>query len=301
MITFKQFLIEGGAATAKLGTSRANQADMKVALKFVSLCTSISMSTLIDQLLGSARLTFNGDQEDSGDVDIALDENILNRESIVDKMTSAVGSKPYITGGNIFSFAVPVHNKRKVQVDLMFVPDIPWAKFSHYADEHSAHKSGVRNELLHAVLKYSMVPGKDIRVKDEEGNDLVRASRAYKLDQGVERIFKILPKRKDGTGYVKSQVKASPEKVKAMLTNMGRDDAFSPEADIIRDPNKFAKLLFGARVKAKNLLSTEQLIKLIQKYRADDAEKIFKSAVNGIKLRKFKVPAELKQFEQDNK
>ena len=297
MITFKQFLLEGGKATEKLGTSRATQADMKAALKFVSKQTGVPVDTLADRLLGSARLTYGGMQKDSGDVDIAMNEKEVNRDEIIDKMTFVTGEKPHVTGGSTYSFAVPVPGDRKVQVDLMFVPDVEWAKFSHHASEHSAHKSGVRNELLHSALKFSMEPGKDVRIKDLGGNDIVRASRAYKLDRGVERLFKVAPHRKDGKGRVKSAVEATPDEVQKALNELGHKGKFSPDKDVIRDPDQFAKLLFGPKVQAKDLLSTEQLIKLIKKYKSDHAKEIFADAVKGIKRLKFNVPNELKQYE----
>lgn len=299
MITFKQFLVEGGKATEKLGTQRATKADMLVALKFVSKHTGVSVETLKDRLLGSTRLTMNDHQKDSGDIDLALNAGDTNQDEIVDRMTFATGgTKPHVTGGNIFSFAVPVSDDKKVQVDLMFVPDVEWAKFSHHASEHSKHKSGVRNELLHSALKFSMEPGKDLRVKDEDGNDIARASRAYKLDQGVERIFKVSPLRKDGKGArVKAPVKVSPDQVQAALDQEGHAGKFSHEADPIRDPDKFAKLLFGPKAAAKDLMSTEQLINMIKKHKAKDAAAIFADAVKGIKRLKFEVPAELKEYD----
>lgn len=295
--TFKQFLFEGGKATEKLGTVRATQEDMKSALSFVSKHTGVSIEVLADRLLGSARLTYSGLQKDSGDVDIAMSEQEVDREKVVNAMSRAAGNKPHVTGGSTYSFAVPVQNNRKVQVDLMFVPDVKWAKFSHHASEHSAHKSGVRNELLHSVLKFSMEPGKDLRVKDDAGNDIVRASRAYKLDKGVERIFKIAPARKDGKGRVKSVVSATPSEVQKTLNDLGHNGKFSDSPDVIRDPDLFAKLLFGPKVKAKDLMSAEQLINMIKKHKADHAEAIFKDAVKGMKRLKFNVPSELKRYE----
>ena len=297
MITFKQFLLEGGKATEKFGTTRATQADMKAALKFVAKHTGIPLTTLEERLLGSARLTYNGMQKDSGDVDIAVSEKEVDRKKVVDSLTFATGNKPHVTGGNTYSFAVPTVKDRKVQVDLMFVADVAWALFSYHASEHSKHKSGVRNELLHSALKFSMEPDKDLRIKDLAGNDIVRASRAYKLDQGVERIFKIAPNRKDGKGRVKGVAKVSPDEVQKTLDELGHKGKFSKDADIIRDPDAFAKLLFGPKVKAKDLMSTEQLIKVIRKYKADQADEILKDAVRGIKRLNFTVPEELKSYQ----
>lgn len=294
MITFKQFLLEGGKATEKFGTERANQNDIKKALEFVSSKTQLSYEVLVANLLGSTRLTLSGDRESSGDIDIALLDK--NREAVISKMTAACGHKPHITGGDTYSFAVPVSNTKKVQVDLMFVPDLAWAKFSHHASEHSAYKSGVRNELLHSALKFSMEPGKDIRIKDADNNDVVRASRAYKLIGGVERIFKIAPKRKDGKGRVKSLIRATPEQVQQTLKELGRTDKFDSSPDLIRNPDKFAELLFGPGVSGSKLMSTEQIINLIKHKRKADADAIFKDAVRGIRERNFTVPDELKQY-----
>lgn len=297
MITFKQFLIEGGAATAKFGTVRANKADIEAAISFVSKHLGLGAETLKDRLLGSGRLTIAGRQEDSGDVDLAIADGEVNRELAISRMTKATRTPPYIIGGSTYSFAVPTGKDRKVQVDLMFVPDIKWALFSHHSAENSKHKSGVRNELLHSALKFSMVPGEDVRLKDADGRDIARASRSYKLDTGVERLFKIAPTRKDGKGLVKSVRHATPDEVQAVLKLHGKRSKFSPEKDVITDPDKFGELLFGPAVKGKHMLSTEQMIELIKRYKAKQADAIFRDAVKGIKRLKFKVPDELKMYE----
>lgn len=297
MITFKQFLIEGGKATAKLGTVRATQADFDAALLFVSRNTGVGVETLRSRLLGSGRLTAAGKQKDSGDIDIAMHDGEVQRELVIKRLTKATGHPPTEIGGSTFSFAVPTGKDRKVQVDLMFVPDIKWALFSHHSAADSKHKSGVRNELIHSALKFSMVPGEDVRVKDAEGNDVIRASRSYKLDTGVERLFKIAPLRKNGKGRVKGVKHASPEEVQTALDQEGIKAKFSPEKDVIRDPDKVAELIFGSGVKGKDMLSTEQLINLIKAKKKKHAEAIFKDAVKGIKRLKFPVPDELKIYE----
>lgn len=295
MLTFKQFLLEGGKATEKYGTVRATQSDMKVALEKVSKVSGLPLSTLEDRLLGSARLTYAGKQKDSGDIDIAVSEKEIDRDAFVKKLTDLAGHEPHVTGGDTYSFAIDVGD-RKIQVDIMFVSDVKWAKFSHHASEKSAHKSGVRNELLHSALKYSMQPGKDLRIKDESGNDIVRASRAYKLTDGVERIFKIAPMRKDGAGRVKGVVKATPAEVQKVLDEIGHTGKFSKEPDVIRDPDEFAKLLFGPSVKADDLHSTESVIELIKKHKPKNATDIFIDAVKGIKRLKLPIPTELAKF-----
>lgn len=57
------------------------------------------------------------------------------------------------------------------------------------------------------------------------------------------------------------------------------------------------ELLFGPKAAAKDLMSTEQLINMIKKYKTKDAPAIFKDAVKGIKRLKFPVPKEITQYD----
>jgi hypothetical protein len=295
--TFSQFLAEqtlreGGKATAALGTERATAADVRAALAFVSGVVGVPEARLRQGLLGSGPLVLSGDREDAGDVDLALPDGQA-RERVLAAMTRAVG-EPRKIGASTYSFAVPAGDK-KVQVDLMFVPDLRWAKFSHHADPRSAHKSGVRNELLHAALRHSPVEGEDVRVDDEDGRAIARASRSYQLDRGAVRVFKVAPPRRDGKpGRVKAAADATPAEVRAALRELGRADRFSEDADPITDPDRFARLLFGAGTTAADLASVETILPLI--LARDDADEVLRDAVRGIEARRLDVPAELEKY-----
>ena len=292
-LTLKQFLIEGGKATAHLGTSRASQSDIQEALKVLAPIMDTTPDKLKDHILGSGRLTLMGKQKDSGDLDIAVISK--DPESLVSDISKMVKSEPRKIGSSTYSFAVPVLGSKKIQVDIMFVPSLDWAAFSHYASEDSKHKSGVRNELLHAALKHSAEPGKDLIVRDKDGNLIVRVSRSYDLINGVKRVFKIAKKRKDGKGRVKGLEHVSPEEVQATLKELGMSDQFSKDTDAILDPKRFAEMLFGRNTQIEDLRSTENLIKLISARK--DKNEIFKDAVSGIKDRGFVVPDELVNFD----
>lgn len=291
-LTLKQFLIEGGKATAHLGTSRASQSDIQEALKVLAPIMDMTPDKLKDHILGSGRLTLMGKQKDSGDLDIAVISK--DPESLVSDISKVVKSEPRKIGSSTYSFAVPVLGSKKIQVDIMFVPSLDWAAFSHHASEESKHKSGVRNELLHAALKHSAEPGKDLIVRDKDGNLIVRVSRSYDLINGVKRVFKIAKKRKDGKGRVKGLEHVSPEQVESTLKELGMNDQFSKETDVILDPKRFAEMLFGRNTQIADLGSTESLIKLISARK--DKNEIFKDAVAGIKDRGFAVPDELVNF-----
>lgn len=295
MLTFKQFLLEGGHATSALNTSRATKDDIARALDFVSRVTGIDKRKLTDNLLGSTSHTLAGKKKDSGDIDIALEDGMFDRAAVVEKMRRATGmDKVHMTGGNVFSFAVPTTGDRKVQVDLMFVPSERWARFGYYSDINSKHKGAVRNLLLVNVMKRIFEKGKDISVYDDAHDvEAVRVRRGFKMDAGLERLFRVAPMRKDGKGRTALR-KATPQEVEITLKQLGRNDAFSRDEDPITDPDKAAEFMFGHGVKGKDILSAEQVIKLIFK-RPDHAE-IFKDAIKDIEAIDQPVPDEIKQF-----
>ncbi len=292
MITFKQFLMEGGAATSDFHTERATKEDIDQALDFVSKHTGMPKQQLIDNLLGSTGHTLAGKKKDSGDIDIAVEDGRYDRETLVSKMKQATGmNKPKMTGGNVFSFAVPANGK-KVQVDLMFVPSEKWARFGYHAALDSQHKGVVRNMLLVNVMKHIFEKDKDLVVKDGD-EEIIRVRRGFKMDGGLERLYRIAPMRKDGKGRVAAR-KATPAEVEAELKKMGRADKFSKDPDAILDPDKAAEFMFGKGVKAKDLLSTEQVIKQI--FKLPNHAEIFKGAVEDIEKVEQPIPDEIKKF-----
>lgn len=285
MVTFKEFLLEGGKATAEHGTSRASKADIEAALKFVSKTIGLSVEQLKSQLLGSTSQTLSGQKKDSGDVDIALLDD-GNRADYEKKMLAAVGIAPRKTGGNVLSYAVPTIGKKRAQVDFMFVPDLDWAKFSYHSEPGSRFKGAIRNLLIYALVLNTMEKDKDLRIKDEDGNDIVRASRSFQLDTGLKRIFKIAPMRKDGKGRVKTTIKSTPDEVEKTMKDLGHNAKFSKEEDTVLDPSKFAKMIFGPSAKAADLqTSAENFIATIKKKRKD-YKQIFKDATSDIHRQK---------------
>ena len=296
MFSFKQYLLEGGKATLSQGTVRANKQDILDVLEKLAPILDISAEELQEHLVGSTVLTVSGSQEDSGDIDLILDKNLVDTDDLVKKLTNELNNTPRKIGSSVFSFAVEIGDK-KVQLDVMFVSDLDWAKFSYHADPESKYKSGVRNELLHAILKNSLKRGSDLIVKDGDGNVIAKAVKSFHLDHGIKRIFKMADERIDGEGFVKSLSPVHPEKIKEFLADNGDTSEFSEDEELIQDPNIFASMLFDESVTADDLSSTEKIIKLINEKRADKAEVIFKDAIAGMKRRKFDIPEELSQYD----
>lgn len=286
MITFRQFLLlEGGKATAEHGTVRATKSDIEAALKFVSKTTGLQVQQLKDHLLGSTAQTLAGLKKDSGDIDIAMIDD-EHRKDYEEKMTKAIGIPPRKTGANVLSYAVPSTGDRRVQVDFMFVPDIEYAKFSYHSEPGSKFKGAVRNLLIYSLVLNTPEVGKDVRIKDKDGNEVARASRSWQLDTGLKRVFKIAPLRKDGKGRTKSMVKATPEEVQAVAKEYGYTGTISKEEDNIISPSKIATMLLGSGGTEKDLkTSAENLISIIKKKRKDHAQ-IFKDALSDIDRQK---------------
>jgi len=287
--------VSSGKSTKDMGTTRASKADIQSAIKFVSKHAGIPIEEIKPNLLGSTNKTLSGAQEDSGDIDIAVENGRHGKMiDIVHKMLDATGTDEiHRAGAGVFSFAVPVPGGRKVQVDLMFVPSTKWARWSFHSAPSSKYKAAVRSLLLVNMMKQVFEPGKDIEVK-ENGETVARARRSFKADVGLERLFKVMKMRKDGKGRTKSLAKVTPEELQAELTRMGRKDKFDPNPDPIVDPDQAAELMFGKGVKAKDAMSVEQIIDLIKK--RHDAEEIFKNTMDDLKDSGLEVPPELEKY-----
>ena len=287
--------VSSGKSTKDMGTTRASKADIQSAIKFVSKHAGIPIEDIKPNLLGSTNKTLSGAQEDSGDIDIAVENGRHGKMiDIVHKMLDATGTDEiHRAGAGVFSFAVPVPGGRKVQVDLMFVPSTKWARWSFHSAPSSKYKAAVRSLLLVNMMKQVYEPGKDLEVK-ENGETVARARRSFKADVGLERLFKVMKMRKDGKGRTKSLAKVTPEELQAELTRMGRKDKFDPNPDPIVDPDQAAELMFGKGVKAKDAMSVEQIIDLIKK--RHDAEEIFKNTMDDLKDSGLEVPPELEKY-----
>lgn len=290
MISFKQFILEGGSATAKWGTSRASKQDIEVALDFVSKATGVSVKDLKAGLLGSTNLTLMGKKQSSGDIDIAI---LQSQSKILDKLSTAVdGESSYNSGTKIGSYAVPVGGDRKVQVDLMIVPSLDWASWIYHSDEgdKSKYPGAVRNIILFTALARTQEKGKDFVLRDKDGRTQIRASRAVVMGQGMKRLFKTV--KIDDDGKMGKTIKAvSPEEIKAALDKLGKKVEFSSELELTTNPDDVAKLIFGPGVNAKDLMTAEQVISHVKKL--SNASEILAASKSELEKNKLPVPKEL--------
>lgn len=294
MISFKQFLLEGGAATAKYDTQRANQADIQKALKFVSKTLDVPYETLVNDLIGSTRLTLEGKKKDSGDVDIAVNSDEMSAEEVDKKMLAAThGEGKYNPGTKTGSYAVPVNNSKKIQVDLMFIKNKEWAKFMYHSSEGDGSKypGAVRNIILMTALAHSQEPGKDFVLRDDNGKAVVRASKSMKFDTGMERLFKMASYNTKTGKYGSTLNKVSPEEIEQHLKAIGKEIKFSHDPEISDTPDHVAAYVFGPRVKAKDLMTAENVIKNVRKMK--NAEEVINACKSELNRSKLPVPTEL--------
>lgn len=283
MLTFRQFLLEGGAATASAGTARANKSQVEQALTAVAKALRLPLGEVRANALGSVHLVLSGHKKDAGDVDVAMP---IDQAEKLNALMQAHFEGTYNKGTNVASYAVPVDGG-KVQVDLMFTPAVEWAKFI-YSSEHgrkSAYPGAVRNILMMTAVAHTLKPGEDA-VKREGDHVIARASRSLKLQGGLERLFKAAKVKKDGT-YAKGLEKVEPSELEQHLGK----GAFKPEADVITDPKAVVQWLFGKGVGPKDVETAEQVVALIKKL--PNAKEIIADAKEQLARAKLPVPKEL--------
>ena len=170
-------LLEGGEvfknADGTSRTQRINLADIKPTLVWLS---KVSGLPTLDMTLGSV-----GKKTSSGDLDIAVDANLISKDQLISRLSQWVQSqnqdpKQYVKKSGIsVHFLTPIRGDEAngfVQVDWMFDQDPKWLKFGMFsAGDNSKYTGADRNLLMSSVakalgMKYSWQKGL-IRRDDE--------------------------------------------------------------------------------------------------------------------------------------
>lgn len=137
-------------------TQRINQADVKPTLAWLE--QMLPGLDLQNNTLGST-----GIKDTSGDLDIAVDANQVNKEQLVAQLSrwaASHGVKPedYVRkSGSAVHFKTPIDGRPDrgyVQTDFMFMKDVPWSKFVLGAmPADSRYKGRERNVLMNSIAK----------------------------------------------------------------------------------------------------------------------------------------------------
>lgn len=170
-----------------------------------------------------------GKKPDSGDIDLALDANILHKNSIITsliKLNEICASLGYVSTINSMTFnmlhvAFPQDNENKkfVQVDLLLTKYPDFTRFFMFSpsNKESKYKGAHRNELLHAIarviserpikennngklVKWSQIDitsdGLFVQHKtliDKDGNMLKYKNTNEDLEESYAKIYKTYP------------------------------------------------------------------------------------------------------------
>lgn len=292
----KDFITEGGAALKDANVNRIKKEDVPATIRYVAKISGIKLQDL--HPLGST-----GKTATSGDIDLAVSIQDYDPEKVHERIITALddalgGGKErygvFNKGTKVGSYAVPIkgYTSELVQVDLMYVPNTEWAKFSYFsAGDASKYKGAIRNILLAAAAASLNEKGKDTFVYDGE-ELIVRVSRGIDPNVGLKRIMQMRPRKKTGQGYVKTMKKASAEEIKQMFPDL----EFDGSNLIVDDPAEVVKIIFGPKTTPKDVESVEKILSLIKTLPKKRKEKIFdiaKKRADALQKKGFNLPTEL--------
>lgn len=151
-------LLEGGNvfkdAQGQPRTQRINLADIAATVQWLESVTGLPLS---DNMLGST-----GQKPTSGDLDLAVDSNRVNKDDLVRQLSDYVtrnGQEPrdwVRKSGTAVHFLTPISGRADtgfVQTDFMFLPKPDFSKFILRQDPDSAYKGATRNVLMNSLAK----------------------------------------------------------------------------------------------------------------------------------------------------
>lgn len=270
----KSLLLEGGKAISS--SEKVTQEEAKHIIPLVIDLISKKLQIQKDKIsvVGSAGNKPNL-TDLSGDIDIAIE---TTQEKLSNKLKDlAFDNKTFkqMKGINLFSFGFK-YNDKIIQIDLLPVENINYAKWSMYSDKNDLKaglKSAHRNELLFAVAKFALPK---ILKTDELGNPIE-----------IERYFYDLTK---GLLFGKQSKISKSGKINKNFTTIEKQLKTN-------NPDEIAQLLFGKNVKAKDLNSFYSILKIINSPSfpfAKDKSKILDMTKTGIINKKLIIPEELK-------
>jgi hypothetical protein len=156
----KQQLLEGGNVfkapawskeNPEMRTDRIAKSEVPMTTKFLEKLTGLSLA---DNLLGST-----GIADSSGDMDIAIDMNTNSKDGLIQQLIAkGVAPTDLKKTGDSVHYCSPIYGPkgktdRFVQVDFMFVPDVPFARWSMRTAPDSTYKGKYLQQLRGDLVK----------------------------------------------------------------------------------------------------------------------------------------------------
>ena len=158
--TDRQVVVEGGNIFKAPGftkenpvmiTDRISKSEVPYTTKYLEQLTGLQLA---NNLLGST-----GQAETSGDMDIAIDMHKVSKDALTQKLLDQ-GVKPeeLKRSGDNVHYCSPIYDAngktdRFVQVDFMFVPDVPFALWSMRTAPDSSYKGVYLQKLRNDLVK----------------------------------------------------------------------------------------------------------------------------------------------------
>jgi hypothetical protein len=156
-------------------TQRINLADIRPTVAWLETITDLP---LLDNMLGSTGL-----KPTSGDLDLAVDSNQVNKEEFFNRLTAMIqqrGEDPknwVRKSGTAVHLLTPIGGREGrgfVQTDFMFLPKPEFSKWILRSDPQSEYKGATRNILINSMAKslgYKL--NQTAGIADRATNDLI--------------------------------------------------------------------------------------------------------------------------------
>ncbi len=189
----RKLIIEGGnifkSPDGTILTQRIDRKDIQPTIAWLEKITGLP---LLDNTLGSV-----GKKESSGDLDIAVDQNAISKDDLIDKLSTWVKSihedpKNWIKKSGIsVHFKTPIRGNLKkgwVQTDLMFGDNLEQMKFGLFSAGDASKFSGADRNLLMSSIAKSL-PG-DYKYSWQKG--LIKRSTGESISKNPDVIAQIL-------------------------------------------------------------------------------------------------------------
>jgi len=144
-------------------TQRINRADVPATIKWIEGVTGVDFSKDIDTdtKTPSKWLGSTGKAPTSGDLDLAVDLNQINKDALAAKLTQYIQSqgqdpREWVKKAGEVHLKTPIAGDPKkgfVQTDFMFFPNLDWGQFFYAGGTGSAYKGVYRNILMSSIAK----------------------------------------------------------------------------------------------------------------------------------------------------
>jgi hypothetical protein len=173
-------------------TQRIQRSEIKPTIRWMEEITGLP---LLDNTLGSV-----GKKENSGDLDIAVDQNAITKDELVARLTKWAAAqdgdpKDWIRKSGVsVHFKTPIQGNPKlgfVQTDFMFGDDIEQMKFGLFSAGEASKYSGADRNLLMSSLAKSL-PG-DLKYSWQKG--LIKRSTSEPITKNPNEVaYRLLGK-----------------------------------------------------------------------------------------------------------